>query len=87
MAQQSTLALAAGFEKHQEVTRRAEFLGSMNVVVPWRELCAEIEPFYPKPGNGRLRWAWNGCCVFTFCRLGSTCPIRAWKGANAAAAF
>jgi len=53
MAHQATLALAAGFEKHQKVTRRAEFLGAMNVVVPWRELCAEIEPFYPKPGNGR----------------------------------
>jgi IS5 family transposase len=23
-------------------------------VVPWRELCALIEPFYPKAGNGRL---------------------------------
>jgi len=53
MAHQATLALAAGFEKHQKVTCRAEFLGAMNVVVPWRELCAEIEPFYPKPGNGR----------------------------------
>jgi len=53
MARQATLALAAGFEKHQKVTRRAEFLFAMNVVVPWSELCAEIEPFYPKPGNGR----------------------------------
>jgi hypothetical protein len=22
-------------------------------VVPWRELCALVEPHYPKPGNGR----------------------------------
>jgi IS5 family transposase len=25
----------------------------MEQVVPWRELCALIEPHYPKPGNGR----------------------------------
>jgi IS5 family transposase len=45
--------MAAGFEKHQKRTRRAEFLAQMEKVVPWRELCAEIEPFYPKAGNGR----------------------------------
>src|SRR5580704_17074349 len=53
MAQQQTLAMAAGFEKHQKRTRRAEFLAQMEIVVPWRELCAELEPFYPKAGNGR----------------------------------
>jgi len=53
MGQQTTFALAAGFEKHQRQTRRGAFLEAMNVVVPWGELCAEIEPFYPKPGNGR----------------------------------
>jgi IS5 family transposase len=53
MAQQQTLAMAAGFEKHVKRTRRAEFLAQMELVVPWLELCAEIEPFYPKPGNGR----------------------------------
>jgi transposase, IS5 family len=50
---QQTLALAAGFEKHQKRTRRVEFLSQMEAVVPWRELCAEIEPFYPKAGGGR----------------------------------
>jgi transposase, IS5 family len=53
MAEQQTLAMAAGFEKHTKRTRRVEFLAQMEVVVPWRELCAEIEPFYPKAGNGR----------------------------------
>jgi IS5 family transposase len=53
MGQQQTLAMAAGFEKHQKRTRRAEFLSQMEIVVPWRELVAEIEPFYPKAGNGR----------------------------------
>ena len=48
------LSLAtAGFEKHAKLTRRAAFLAEMERVVPWRELCAVVEPFYPKPGNGR----------------------------------
>jgi IS5 family transposase len=43
----------AGFDKHSKLTRRAVFLAEMEQVVPWRELCAVVEPFYPKPGNGR----------------------------------
>jgi Transposase domain (DUF772) len=29
------------------------YSAEMDCVVPWRELCAQIEPVYPKPGNGR----------------------------------
>jgi hypothetical protein len=29
------------------------FLTKMERVVPWSALCALIDPFYPKPGNGR----------------------------------
>src|SRR5205823_6901312 len=36
-----------------KTTRRAGFLAEMGRVVPWPALCALIEPFYPKPGNGR----------------------------------
>ena len=49
---QLTLA-AVGFERYAKTTRRAAFLGEMERVVPWSALCALIEPFYPKPGNGR----------------------------------
>lgn len=50
----SQLTLAGtGFEKYTKVTRRAQFLAEMDRVVPWRELCARIDPVYPKPGNGR----------------------------------
>jgi transposase, IS5 family len=49
---QMTLA-TAGFERYAKTTRRAAFLAEMTRVVPWRELCALIEPVYPKPGNGR----------------------------------
>ncbi len=49
---QMTLA-GTGFEKYTKTTRRAQFLTEMDRVVPWRELCARIEPVYPKAGNGR----------------------------------
>jgi transposase, IS5 family len=50
---QMTLAMANGFERYSKKTRRAEFLEEMEQVVPWRKLCALIEPHYPKVGNGR----------------------------------
>lgn len=49
---QLTLA-SASFERYGKLTRRAAFLAEMETVVPWRELCAVVEPVYPKPGNGR----------------------------------
>ena len=42
-----------GFERYTKKTRRQVFVEEMEQVVPWRELCALIEPHYPKPGNGR----------------------------------
>lgn len=36
-----------------KVTRRAQFLTEMEVVVPWRRLLAVIEPHYPKAEQGR----------------------------------
>jgi IS5 family transposase len=50
---QQTLATASGFERYTKKTRRALFLEEMEQVVPWGELCALIEPYYPKAGNGR----------------------------------
>jgi IS5 family transposase len=49
---QMTLA-TTGFDKHAKPTRRAAFLAEMERVVPWKALCALIEPVYPKAGNGR----------------------------------
>jgi len=49
---QLTLA-AVGCERYAKPTRRAAFLAEMERVVPWPALCVLIEPFYPKPGNGR----------------------------------
>jgi IS5 family transposase len=48
------MTLATGtFEPFRKPTKRGRFLDEMNRVVPWSELCALIEPVYPKPGNGR----------------------------------
>jgi len=50
---QQTLA-EEGFEKYRKPTRREQFLNEMDQVIPWAELSAVIEPFYPK-GEGRGR--------------------------------
>ena len=50
---QMTLAATKGFDKHGRATRKAEFLARMEVLMPWAEFCALIEPYYPKAGNGR----------------------------------
>lgn len=52
MMKQMTLS-ASGFDRYTKTTRRAAFLAEMDRVVPWAELCALIQPFYPKAGNGR----------------------------------
>lgn len=54
---QQTLAMAAdqaeGFERYRKLTKRDRFLATMEKIVPWAELCAVIEPHYPKMGRGR----------------------------------
>ena len=49
---QATLA-SVSFERYGKTTRRGAFLAEMERVVPWQQLCALIEPVYPKPGRGR----------------------------------
>jgi IS5 family transposase len=50
---QRTLA-DEGFEKFRKPTRRELFLAEMDQIIPWRDLCKVIKPFYPKPkGAGR----------------------------------
>ena len=50
---QRTLAMMTGFERYGKKTRRAAFLEEMEQVVPWAELCALVEPHYPRVGKGR----------------------------------
>lgn len=51
---QATFA-ESGFERCRKVTRREKFLAEMDRVVPWKELCAVVEPFYPKGSSGAGR--------------------------------
>ena len=51
--QQSTFA-EVSFEQYHKPTRRERFLDEMNRIMPWADLTAAIEPFYPKAeGPGR----------------------------------
>lgn len=46
--------LTDGFEKFRKKTRKEQFLEEMESLIPWQDLAAAIEPFYPKPqGAGR----------------------------------
>jgi IS5 family transposase len=48
------LTLVEGtFEPYRKSTRREVFLAEMDQAIPWKELSAVIEPFYPRAGNGR----------------------------------
>jgi transposase, IS5 family len=51
---QRSLSMTGYFDKGKK-TRREQFLSEMDRVVPWPQLCALIEPHYPKgsPAGGR----------------------------------
>src|SRR6266852_2348900 len=52
MSMQRTFAGLAWSQKGK-VTRREQFLAEMDRVIPWQQLLAVIEPYYPKAGQGR----------------------------------
>jgi hypothetical protein len=52
MGTQRTFAGLAWSQKGK-VTRREQFLAEMDRVIPWKQLLAVIEPYYPKAGQGR----------------------------------
>ena len=43
----------AEFATRKKITRRDKFLARMVTLIPWTELLAVIEPFYPKGERGR----------------------------------
>ena len=50
---QRTFASQGSFERYGRKSRRELFLDEMELVVPWSELQALVEPHYAKAGNGR----------------------------------
>ena len=51
--EQRTFASQGSFERYGRKSRRELFLDEMELVVPWSELQALVEPHYAKAGNGR----------------------------------
>ena len=42
------------FEKYRKKTRKEQFLEEMETIIPWKDLCRVIKPYYPNPkGAGR----------------------------------
>src|SRR5450432_1001115 len=52
MTHQTSFAQAE-FADKKKLTRREKFLGRMETIIPWANLLAVIEPFYPKGERGR----------------------------------
>jgi hypothetical protein len=43
-----------GIERYRKPTHRNQLLAEMEQIIPWRDLCRMIKPYYPKPkGAGR----------------------------------
>jgi transposase, IS5 family len=75
---QLTLA-TVGFERYAKTTRRAVFLAEMAHVVPRSALCALIEPFCPKPGNGRPSVGVERMLRIYFLQQWLTYQTRQWR--------
>ncbi|BED52285.1 hypothetical protein VEE48_35190 [Escherichia coli] len=72
MSHQLTFA-DSEFSTKRRQTRKEIFLSRMEQILPWQNMTAVIEPFYPKAGkmaDGPIRW--RPCCVFTACSIGTT---------------
>ena len=41
------------FSNKRRKTRKEIFLSRMDALLPWPQLLAVVEPYYPKAGNGR----------------------------------
>jgi len=50
---QETLASQEGFEKFARKSKREVFLDRMELVLPWGELLALVEPHHPQAGSGQ----------------------------------
>src|SRR5260370_36970808 len=73
-----------GFERYAKRTRRGAFLAEMERVVQWSVRGALIEPFYPKPGNGRPAVGVERMLRMISCSSGSICRTRRSKSRCAA---
>ncbi|MEX5234134.1 hypothetical protein P0231_25020, partial [Escherichia coli] len=59
MSHQLTFA-DSEFSTKRRQTRKEIFLSRMEQILPWQNMTAVIEPFYPKAGNGRRPYPLEG---------------------------
>jgi len=68
------------FERFRKPTRREKFLTEMNTVVPWVELVAVVEPYYPKTTRKLPLPVDSGSWTFLAGELGPV--LRQFKARN-----
>ena len=76
---QTSLA-CTGFKLLTKRTRKREFLDEMNLVVPWSQLIALIEPYAPTGKTGRPPFAVSTMLrIHLYSNSSSACLTRPWK--------
>ncbi|WP_420813336.1 hypothetical protein [Marinomonas flavescens] len=71
MSHQLTFA-DSEFNNKRRKTRKEIFLTRMDVLIPWNQLEAVIEHFYPKAGKEEDRTRCLRCFALTVCSIGTT---------------
>ena len=71
MSHQLTFA-DSEFSTKRRQTRKEIFLSRMEQILPWQNMTAVIEPFYPRRAMADCPIRWRPCCVFTACSIGTT---------------
>ena len=82
MSHQLTFA-DSEFSTKRRQTRKEIFLSRMEHILPWQNMTAVIEPFYPKAGNGRrlsagdhAAYSLHAALVQPERRCHGRCPVR-----------
>lgn len=83
MSHQLTFA-DSEFSTKRRQTRKEIFLSRMEQILPWQNMTAVIEPFYPKAGNGRRPYPLETMlrihCMGTVAKLAMRQPFVLFKG-------
>lgn len=72
MKQQSLNFTDVEYMHRKKVTKREEFLASMDKMIPWDDWVNIIAPYYPSGKRGRPVRGIEPCSVCTLCRTGLT---------------
>lgn len=76
MSHQLTFA-DSEFSTKRRQTRKEIFLSRMEQILPWQNMTAVIEPFYPKAGNGHTRT--RQLTILTTCKYMPLRTAQLWQ--------